>query len=199
MRELPPAPLSRWRRRQPSAPLALPRPWRRWLLDPGSLTELLVAASGGVFHVEVLAQSLRRPTREERSALGLPERQVALIREVLLHGRGQPWVYARSVVPLAVLCGRHGFLRRLGNTPLGALLFRDAAIRRGAIEVARRLPPRLPGVPPSGPLWVRRSLFHLDRQPVLVAEMFLPDFVPEFPPHLGTHRTGTDGNAFATR
>ena len=138
-----------------------------------------MSASGGDFRVEVLVQSLRRPTREERTVLGLPEPQVGLIREVLLHGRGKPWVYARSVVPLAVLRGRHGFLRRLGSKPLGALLFRDAGIRRGAIEVTRRAPPRfLPAVVEHGPAWVRRSLFYLDRQPLLVAEMFLPGFSP---------------------
>lgn len=188
-------PLSRWRCRQASTPL----PWRRWLLDPGSLTELLVSASGGDFRVEVLAQSLHRPTREEQTVLGLPGGQVALIREVLLFGRGKPWVHARSVVPLAVLRGRHGFLRRLGNKPLGALLFGDAAIRRGAIEVAKRLPPPLPGLARPGPLWVRRSQFHLGSQRVLVAEMFLPDFEPDISPHPGAQRTATAGNAFATR
>ena len=173
------SPPPRWRRQQARAPLVIPPPWRPWLLDQGSLTARLVAASGGDFRVQVLAQALRRPTREERAALALPERQVALVREVLLYGRGEPWVYARSVVPLAVLHGRYGFLRRLGNKPLGALLFRAAGIRRGAIEVTRRAPPRfLPAVVADGPAWVRRSLFYLDRQPLLVAEMFLPGFTP---------------------
>ncbi len=172
-------PPPRWRHQQARAPLAIPPPWRPWLLDQGSLTARLVAASGGDFRVQVLAQALRRPAREERVALGLPERQVALVREVLLRGRDEPWVYARSVVPLAVLHGRYGFLRRLGTQPLGALLFRDAGIRRGAIEVTRRAPPRfLPAVVEDGPAWVRRSLFYLDRQPLLVAEMFLPGFRP---------------------
>ena len=171
--------LPRWRRVRTRSPLALPSPWRPWLLDQGSLTERLVAASGGDFQVQVLAQALRRPAREERAVLGLPERQIALVREVLLRGRGESWVYARSVIPLAVLRGRYGFLRRLGNKPLGALLFRDAGIRRGAIEVTRRAPPRfLPAVVEHGPAWVRRSLFYLDRQPLLVAEMFLPGFSP---------------------
>lgn len=170
--------LPRWQR-QTRAPLTIPPPWRPWLLDQGSLTARLVAASGGAFRVEVLAQALRRPSREERVALGLPVRQVALVREVLLRGRDEPWVYARSVIPLAVLHGRYGFLRRLGTKPLGALLFRDAGIRRGAIEVTRRAPPRfLSTVVEDGPAWVRRSLFYLDRQPLLVAEMFLPGFSP---------------------
>ena len=170
--------LPRWQQ-QTHAPLVIPLPWRPWLLDQGSLTARLVAASGGDFRVEVLAQALRQPSREERTALGLPERQVALVREVLLRGHGEPWVYARSVVPLAVLRGRYGFLRRLGNKPLGALLFRDAGIRRGAIEVTQRMPPRcLRQAPDAPPAWVRRSRFYLDRQPLLVAEMFLPGFKP---------------------
>lgn len=169
----------RWRRARPHAPRAIPHPWRQWLLDKGSLTERLVAASGGDFRVQVLAQALRRPSREECVALGLPVHQVALVREVLLRGRDEPWVYARSVIPLAVLHGRYGFLRRLGTKPLGALLFRDAGIRRGAIEVTRRAPPRfLSAVVEDGPAWVRRSLFYLDQQPLLVAEMFLPGFSP---------------------
>jgi chorismate--pyruvate lyase len=169
----------RWHRWQTRAPRAIPLPWRSWLSDHGSLTERLVAASGGDFRVQVLSQALRRPAREERTALGLPEHQVALVREVLLRGRGEPWVYARSVVPLAVLRGRYGFLHRLGNKPLGALLFRDSGIRRGTIEVMRRVPPPfLPNITRDAPAWVRRSLFYLDRQPLLVAEMFLPGFRP---------------------
>ncbi|MGE3295804.1 MAG: chorismate lyase [Porticoccaceae bacterium] len=155
----------------------MPLPWRSWLLGQGSLTQRLVTASGGDFRVEILAQALRRPLAEERAALGLPERQVALVREVLLRGRGEPWVYARSVVPLAVLRGRYGFLRHLGTRPLGALLFRDAGIRRGTIEVTQRTPPRCLSKTPDEPLaWVRRSVFYLDQQPLLVAEMFLPGF-----------------------
>lgn len=176
LRQQPPP---RWRRHQARAPLAIPPPWRSWLLAQGSLTKRLVTASGGDFRVQMLAQALRRPLPEERAALGLPQRRVALVREVLLLGRGEPWVYARSVIPLTVLRGRYGFLRRLGTKPLGALLFRDAGIRRGAIEVTQRMPPRfLPKTPAESLAWVRRSVFYLDQQPLLVAEMFLPGFRP---------------------
>jgi chorismate--pyruvate lyase len=54
--------LPRWQR-QTRAPLTIPPPWRPWLLDQGSLTARLVAASDGAFGVEVLAQALRRPSR----------------------------------------------------------------------------------------------------------------------------------------
>lgn len=159
---------------------AVPARWRPWLLDCGSLTERLLAASGGDLRVRVLHQRWARPRLDERRALRLGAGQRALIREVLLLGRGAPWVHARSVLPLALLRGRYRFLARLGERPLGALLFREPSLRRGCIRIARRPVPALPGleVPPGALAWERRSLFHLGNRPLLVAEMFLPGFSP---------------------
>ena len=158
----------------------VPAQWRPWLLDQGSLTARLVAKSAGDFRVQVLAQRWALPSADERRALGLGLRQRALIREVLLLGGGQPWVQARSVLPLTLLRGRYRFLAQLGARPLGALLFRDRALRRGPIEVALRPVPALPGFGCAAGTcaWQRRSLFHLGGQPLLVAEMFLPGFQP---------------------
>ncbi len=158
----------------------VPAQWRPWLFDQGSLTARLVAKSSGDFRVQVLAQRWALPSADERRALGLGLRERALIREVLLHGCGDPWVYARSVLPRALLRGRYRFLRRLGTRPLGALLFRDPALRRGPIEVAQ---PPLPARPELGRAsatraWQLRSLFYLGDQPLLVAESFLPGFAP---------------------
>lgn len=158
----------------------VPPEWRPWLFDQGSLTARLVAKSGGDFRVQVLAQRWAPPTARERRALGLARRQRALIREVLLRGRGQPWVHARSVLPLALLRGRYRFLAHLGERPLGALLFRDPRLQRGPIEVAKCRVPPLPELRGSTGVgaWQRRSLFYLGGQPLLVAEMFLPGFQP---------------------
>lgn len=158
----------------------VPAQWRPWLFDQGSLTARLVARSGGDFCVQVLAQRWALPTAAERRALGLGLRQRALIREVLLRGRGQPWVYARSVLPPALLRGRYRFLTHLGGRPLGALLFRDPRLRRGPIAVAKCPVPPLPELRGSTGLgaWQRRSLFYLGGRPLLVAEMFLPGFEP---------------------
>ena len=65
-----------------------------WLLDEGSLTERLIAASGGDFRVERLSQCWQQPLLSERRLLGLPGRQRALIREVVLRCREEPWIYA---------------------------------------------------------------------------------------------------------
>jgi chorismate--pyruvate lyase len=123
------------------------------------------------------------PSLSERHILGLADRQQALVREVLLRGAGQPWVFARSVIPLTTLSGRLRKLRQLDNQPLGALLFNDPTMTREAVEVAcvnadnNQLPCRSLG--DESPVWGRRSVFRLDKKPLLVAEFFLPSFKPE--------------------
>jgi len=100
----------------------VPRLWRDWLFDAGSLTQRLLDASDGELTVHVIKQQFQVPSLSERHVLGLPYRQQALIREVLLCGAGQPWVFARSIIPLMTLSGRLRKLRQLDNQPLGALL-----------------------------------------------------------------------------
>ncbi|AOS96306.1 Chorismate pyruvate-lyase [Microbulbifer aggregans] len=151
-----------------------------WLLHPGSLTAALKQLSGGDFAVRVLDQSWRQPTLEERRTLGLRDRQRALIREVLLFGRGRPWVYARSVLPMRSLQGKSRYLRSLDSRPLGELLFSEAGIRRGPITLNRLernhrcLLEELGNE--SSSAWGRRSTFWLRDKPLLVAETFLSAF-----------------------
>lgn len=150
-----------------------------WLFDRGSLTQRLIEFSQQRFSVTVLRQSTACPRPSEARALLLPARRKAMVREVLLHGRGEPWVFARSILPLSTLSGRLRALRRLDNRPLGALLFNDPGMRRGAIEVARILPRHQLLPPPLQrqlPVWGRRSVFYLDDKPLLVNEIFLDTF-----------------------
>lgn len=162
---------------QVSPRLQPPAALKGWLLDRGSLTQRLQRHSGGDFAVTVLRQQWKRPRLDEAQALGMPPAQYALVREVILHGRGEPWVYARSVLPLPVLAGPLRFLRQLDNRPLGALLFGNPAIRRGPV-VLQRWPQAL--LPPAvrqqgaGPLWGRYSVFRYGASGILVSEVFLP-------------------------
>lgn len=154
-----------------------PRALRQWLLDRGSLTERLIATSEGQFRVEVLQQQWGVASRDEAQLLGLKPRQAALIREVILYGRQQPWVYARSVLPAKSLGHSLRHLKQLGNKPLGAVLFSDPTMQRGDIEIAQLEPGLLPLV--DSPVWGRRSVFFLHKQPLLVSEIFLPRFVAQ--------------------
>ncbi len=158
----------------------IPKSWRTWLFDSGSLTQRLLDASYGDLSVNVIKQQFQVPSLSERHALGLPDRQQAMIREVLLCGVGRPWVFARSVLPLTTLTGRLRKLRQLDNQPLGALLFADPSMTREPVQVAcvnsdnNKLPCR--SVSEENCIWGRRSVFRLDKKPLLVAEFFLPSF-----------------------
>jgi len=104
---------------------------------------------------------------------------LALIREVVLRGHRQPWVFARSVLPLTSLTGRLRRLRKQGNQPLGKFLFKHPQLERSPVVIARfgkgnrYLPEVLQG---EQPLWGRRSVFRLDNRPLLVSEVFLDHF-----------------------
>lgn len=154
-------------------------PLKNWLEDTGSLTARLVSLSGGIFRVSVERQCLAIPTLGERQVLGLRRPVAALIREVVLIGEAQSWVFARSVLPITSLRGTLRHLRKQGARPLGAFLFSQPRMQRSAIEVARinhnqgYVPARLLQ---GDQLWGRRSVFYLDAKPLLVSEVFLPAF-----------------------
>lgn len=167
-------PVEHWRRLRPPPEL------QPWLTDPGSLTARLIAKSGGEFRVEVVRQVIGRPTLDECRALGVHRSSLALIREVILNGNNQPWVFARSLLPLASLTGALRHLRKQTNRPLGAFLFSQPHLVRSPIAVAAisrdhaYVPAHLAG---TEVLWGRRSVFSLHAKPLLVSEVFLPDFV----------------------
>lgn len=170
----------RWRALHCCTGNSVPRHWRHWLEDRGSLTRRLVSASGGDFRVQILRQFVGLPSAEEARTLRLAPRRRALIREVLLIGNGVPWVFARSILPLTTLSGRLRRLRKLDNRPLGQLLFSDNSMTRGAVEVARIDGSCLPAAcdAQGQQLWGRRSVFRLDGKPLLVCEIFLDGFNP---------------------
>lgn len=164
--------MSSWR----DSARTLPRARRELLLDRGSLTARLLRASGGDFHVELLRQDWRRPQADEARLLGINPRATAMVREVALHCCGQPWVYARSVIPASSLRGRLRQLRHLQNRSLGQLLFNDPSMRRQPFELttlradSAHLPAALRA---GGHLWGRRCRFEIGGQPLLVSEFFL--------------------------
>jgi chorismate lyase len=155
-----------------------PAELKSWLLDRGSLTERLIQASNGQFRVEVLRQQWGVARHDETRMLGIKSRQAALIREVILHGNNQPWIYARSVLPAKSLERSLRHLKRLGNKPLGAILFSDPHMQRSDIEIAQLHAKQLPVIV-NHPVWGRRSVFFLHHQPLLVSEIFLPSFIKQ--------------------
>jgi len=158
------------------APLAL---WP-WLSDGSSLTARIRARCGEL-RVRVLRQGLARPNEDERRIIGLAAGRRAWLREVLLLADGEPVVFAHTVLAPRHLSGPWRMAAGVGGKPLGAALFADPQIARGALNCACLKPDHplhrgaeavLGAKLPT--LWARRSRFLRAEQPLLVTEVFLP-------------------------
>lgn len=147
---------------------------RDWLQDEGSLTRRLTALSAERFSVAVLDEGWQALRDDECTALGCAAGSEGWVREVLLCGADEPWVFARSVASQAALQQEPFALERLGQQPLGHLLFSDRAFTRGPIECCHYPAAALPAACRQDGLLGRRSLFVRGVLGILVAEVFLP-------------------------
>jgi len=156
--------------------------YRKWLIDNGSLTARLKARYADFAVKPVLLKNASAFT-DESALLCLKVNQHALIREVILMGNKQPVVFAHSVLPRASLRGAWYGLGRLGNKPLGAILFANPKVKRTplsykklprqhpiSMRVAEHHKKRSPKV-----VWARRSIFSLNCARILVTEVFLEE------------------------
>ena len=177
-----------WRSKLPRSANSLP--FIAWLQDRGSLTAQL--QTRGNFSVHLLRQGLDIPTCDEAAALGIKPKQVAWVREVALRCDEKPLVFAHTVLPYRPRGPMTGWLARLGNRSLGALLFSHAGFQRGQLEY-KRLDHRhalfhratkamQPQAKSPATLWARRSRFVFHSQVVLVTEIFSPSLRFDLPP-----------------
>ena len=171
----------RWIGVSRNRPALIPLSLRGWLLDGGSLTARLRALCREGFRVRIRRLRWGQPLHSESRLLRGRRGLAALVREVELSCGNQPWVFARTIIPATSLRGPARRLGRLGDRPLGQLLFTQPGTRRGTTEIARLLPGHvlfgaavdgLQQVP--GEVWGRRTLFYFSGRPLLVNEIFLP-------------------------
>ncbi len=161
-------------------PHSLPWSLRDWLSDCGSLTRRLKSRCGR-FRVVPIATGLARPNQDETALLSVTPTTRVYVREVLLLCNDVPVVYAHSVLPRPSLRGGWNGISRLGNRPLGEALFSDHRIRRQPLAFCKLHTdhPLFRSIVRQQPidertLWARRSVFCLNRHPLLVTEVFLP-------------------------
>ena len=152
-----------------------------WLVDEGSLTKRLKNYCPDQFSVDVLTEEWTKPDRSEARLLGIPMAQKVLLRQVNLKCGDQLCVYARSVIPLSTLQGKHHRLQHLGDKPLGEYLFAIPSLKRSKIEWGKlnrssslfhNAMEHQDGTDQA--IWGRRSLFEIDTKSLLVSEFFLP-------------------------
>ncbi len=153
---------------------------RVWLEDPGSVTSRMRGACRGEFSLSVVAQKKARPFGQEARVLKLPPARLAVVRQVLLCCAGVPWIFARSVIPVSMIRGCNRRLAHLGSKPLGEVLFALPGLVRHQVQIAplcanpamRQALIDAVDENPSG-AWLRRSVFLLNNDPLLINEVFL--------------------------
>ena len=155
-------------------------------LDPGSMTALLRALGDPDMQIEVLQHGYSLPRRDEAALLQM-HNEPGLAREVLMHCQNQPWIYARSFFPPALVKAYGNHFAHLGARSLGELLFSHPRIVRSEFSVAKLRPghleyheaaAHLPEKPRQ--LWARRSTFHLPEGKLALTEVFLPAMMAGF-------------------
>lgn len=158
---------------------------RLWLLDNSSLTRRLREICDQRFRVKIVYQGWALPMVNEAHHLAIPCHRRVFSREVVLQCGEHAMVYARTIIPARTLKGRLSRLAKLGEKPLGEILFTDPHIHRHDLEIARLQPGELlfekarhvmAGSPPAqvGAIWARRSTFAYHDKRLLVSEIFLP-------------------------
>jgi chorismate--pyruvate lyase len=160
-----------------------PRKWQTWLGDTGSLTQKIECAIGQKLEV-VVSRDCRQNLNSDESRYFHDKIQRCRVREVLLCAHGVPLVMAYSIIPSSSSSGSNRQVLRLGQKPLGAVLFAKSRIhskRKPLREIARldkqsvlwkkcfQQYPDLPSI-----CWARRTLYQLQGRPLLVTEVFLP-------------------------
>ncbi|WP_245953278.1 chorismate--pyruvate lyase family protein [Alteromonas aestuariivivens] len=143
---------------------------KNWLLDTGSLTERLQSLCRH-FELKLIGQKKQPLHTSEANWLNSSVPGEYQVREVVLMGDGAPWVFARSVIPEALIQSELG---GLGCQPLGQRLFNDPRFRRGGFEVCRIPAQQWLNTQQPETLWGRRSRFYFDNLSMIVAEVFLP-------------------------
>jgi chorismate--pyruvate lyase len=155
---------------------------KSWLLHSGSLPERLQTHCRN-FTVGVLTQRQQLATAEEYQQLDMQLEEQSQsnwqVREVILYGDNQPWVFARSVIP-QTLCEQD--FAHLGNRPLGHLIFNDDRFKRMPFQFICLQPAktwlRANNLPEAQQLWARRSVFRYQHLSMMIAETFLPQAPP---------------------
>lgn len=148
---------------------------QRWALERGSLTRRLRQHWPDT-RVQVLSEALTPPLPHEALALGLATGEAAWVRCVCLVGGDQARIYARTVIPRWHAQNPWVEVQRLGDQPLGELLFTLPDLERSPFEWALNAPwpdamARASAALPH--VLARRCTFVRWHAPLLLTEVFL--------------------------
>jgi len=136
---------------------------KSWLLEQGPITKRIKSIAE--FRLELIQDELSDATDDEILFLKIDSEEIR-IREVILYGNENPIVFARTIIPNTTIEKGLKELGKIGNKPLGDILFEKDIFSKEDIVFATFKDE-------ESLFWGRKIKYTVKDQPFSVMEVFL--------------------------
>ena len=136
---------------------------KSWLLEQGPITKRIKSIAE--FRLELIQDELSDATEDEILFLKIDSEEIR-IREVILYGNENPMVFARTIIPNTTIEKGLRELGKIGNKPLGDILFEKDIFSKEDIVFATFKDE-------ESLFWGRKIKYTVKDQPFSVMEVFL--------------------------
>ena len=135
-----------------------------WLLESGPITNRIKLSQE--FELELLNDEIDEISKEEELFLNSVS-ETFRVRRVILLGNNTPVVYAKSVIPSSTIENGLSSLGKIGNAPLGDILFTPGVFTKLEMVCASFLSKE------KNIYWGRKIKYSVNSEPISVMEVFL--------------------------
>ena len=100
----------------------------------------------------------------------------------MLHKNSKPLLLARTIIPEETIKVAHRNLSHLGTRPLGEVIFSYPDLERITMDLTLIKPNTWTSTAQQNaniaqPIWGRRTVYAIQKRPMLVSEFFLPEIL----------------------
>ena len=135
-----------------------------WLSESGPITNRIKLSQE--FELELLNDEIDEISKEEELFLNSFS-ETFRVRRVILLGNNTPVVYAKSVIPSSTIENGLSSLGKIGNAPLGDILFTPGVFTKLKMVCASFLSKE------KNVYWGRKIKYSVNSEPISVMEVFL--------------------------
>ena len=135
-----------------------------WLSESGPITNRIKLSQK--FELELLNDEIDEISKEEELFLNSFS-ETFRVRRVILLGNNTPVVYAKSVIPSSTIENGLSSLGKIGNAPLGDILFTPGVFTKLEMVCASFLSKE------KNVYWGRKIKYSVNSEPISVMEVFL--------------------------
>ena len=135
-----------------------------WLSESGPITNRIKLSQK--FELELLNDEIDEISKEEKLFLNSVSGTFR-VRRVILLGNNTPVVYAKSVIPSSTIENGLSSLGKIGNAPLGDILFTPGVFTKLEMVCASFLSKE------KNVYWGRKIKYSVNSEPISVMEVFL--------------------------